>query len=258
MRTQNAELAAEVAELSRFWRVTQRAEELGMVQAKPQARDFVPFVRGSCRSATDRRHRHMPTRVRDPAGEPISADHRLRLVIVTFGDRLRSGHRAGDRAPGRRRTHAALQGSGAAAGRPTVIPVSEARSATATGCRWPSRAPPGRSWPDPAEIEDPAATAAYIAQKLGYTKKRQQREQIDRLLPSLTAEGVDQAIVLRQIDPSLAEEILAERPPGLFAVDEPRRDYPFSRLAAQLIGYTDIEPRVGQTAPGWSTPRPRF
>jgi cell division protein FtsI/penicillin-binding protein 2 len=93
----------------------------------------------------------------------------------------------------------------------------------------------------PAEIEDPEATAAFIAQKLGYTKRKAQRRMVERLLPALTAEGVQQAVVLHQLDPDKVAGILADDPPGLFAIDEPRRDYPFRKLAAQVLGYTDID-----------------
>ena len=50
---------------------------------------------------------------------------------------------------------------------------------------------------------------------------------------------VVQAVVLSQLDPAVAAEIMSAHPPGLFTVDSVRRDYPSGKLASQLIGYVD-------------------
>src|SRR5262245_46574599 len=54
----------------------------------------------------------------------------------------------------------------------------------------------------PAEVKDPELTATYIAQKLGYTKRKQIKAEAAKILPALTAK-VDQAIVpdCRQLTP---------------------------------------------------------
>ena len=93
----------------------------------------------------------------------------------------------------------------------------------------------------PKQIEDPAATAAYIAQKLGFTRKKVLRKKIEELVPKLTPTGLTDATVLRQLDPAVVDDILSEHPPGLFAEQEPARSYPFGRLAPQLLGYTDVD-----------------
>ena len=46
---------------------------------------------------------------------------------------------------------------------------------------------------------------------------------------------------MRQLDPATVDDILSAHPPGLFAVPEAHRVYPFRNLAAQLLGYTDID-----------------
>ena len=73
----------------------------------------------------------------------------------------------------------------------------------------------------PKQIEDPAATAAYIAQKLGFTKKKVLRKKIEELVPKLTPTGLTDATVLRQLDPAVVDDILSEHPAGLFAEQEP-------------------------------------
>jgi cell division protein FtsI/penicillin-binding protein 2 len=94
----------------------------------------------------------------------------------------------------------------------------------------------------PVEVKDPELTATYIAQKLGYTKRKQIKAEAEKILPALTAK-VAQAIVpdCRQLTPEAAATIMEGNPPGLFLVDEPRRGYPFGPLASQLLGYTDID-----------------
>jgi cell division protein FtsI/penicillin-binding protein 2 len=49
------------------------------------------------------------------------------------------------------------------------------------------------------------------------------------------------AYVARQLDPPVARRILAHHLPGLSGVGEDRRAYPNGSLAAQLIGFTDID-----------------
>jgi cell division protein FtsI/penicillin-binding protein 2 len=92
----------------------------------------------------------------------------------------------------------------------------------------------------PKQVVDAGVTAAFIADKLGIEKRKERRAEIKRLQGLLESDAY-QVVVVRQIDPDTAEEILAAHPPGLFAVPEAHRTYPFNNLAAQLLGYTDID-----------------
>ncbi|MGZ4481192.1 MAG: peptidoglycan D,D-transpeptidase FtsI family protein [Gaiellales bacterium] len=99
-------------------------------------------------------------------------------------------------------------------------------------------------WAYPAQVRNPLSTAAYIADKLGVKKRKAKLALVrNTLLPQLTNRHVTQARVLRQVDQSVADRILAGHPPGLFGLPTIRRGYPLGQLAAQLIGYTDVEGR---------------
>jgi cell division protein FtsI/penicillin-binding protein 2 len=110
----------------------------------------------------------------------------------------------------------------------------------------------------PSQVKDPLHTAAYIAQKLGYhqfTKPKHHKkghpskahpskafgDEVNLLLRRLKAKGVVEGRVLSQLDPGVAAEIMAGKPPGLFLRASVRRGYPAGKLASQLIGYTDSE-----------------
>jgi cell division protein FtsI (penicillin-binding protein 3) len=64
--------------------------------------------------------------------------------------------------------------------------------------------------------------------------------EIDRLVRALTGDHVFTYIV-RQADPEVARAILAHHPPGLIGIPTYRRAYPNGSLAAQLLGFTDID-----------------
>lgn len=97
----------------------------------------------------------------------------------------------------------------------------------------------------PALVRNPVTTADFIAQMEHIKGRKALRREVTRLEALLQPKGVTQAIVLRQASPDLVKAILKNHPPGLFSVPEPRREYPFGRLAPQLLGYTDIN-NVGQ------------
>ena len=94
----------------------------------------------------------------------------------------------------------------------------------------------------PKRIDDPGVTAAFIAEKLGLKKKKAVRAEIAQLVPALSDTKQYQVqLTIRQLDPAVVAQILASHPAGLFAVDEAHRLYQFHGLAAQLLGYTDID-----------------
>ncbi len=103
----------------------------------------------------------------------------------------------------------------------------------------------------PADVQDPVQTASFIAQSLGFTPKHKKAllNEVNVLLPRLTAKGVTEGRVLAQLDPLIAAKIMDAKPPGLFLASSVRRDYPTSRQAAQLLGYTDFA-NSGQNGAG--------
>src|SRR3954452_4245186 len=100
-------------------------------------------------------------------------------------------------------------------------------------------------WAHPTQVKDPTQTASYIAQKLGYSLKHKKKlvKEVTRLSALLTVPGVTsdlaQVRILRQVDPTVAAEIMATHPPGLFLTESVRRAYPANAVAAQLLGFVD-------------------
>lgn len=47
----------------------------------------------------------------------------------------------------------------------------------------------------------------------------------------------------REVDEELAEKIIAENIPGVYVIPESKRVYPYKNVAAQLLGFTDIDER---------------
>jgi cell division protein FtsI/penicillin-binding protein 2 len=92
----------------------------------------------------------------------------------------------------------------------------------------------------PKQVVDANVTAAYITDRLGIKGRKNRRAEIARLRRLLESD-VYQVQLVRQLDPPTVDDILSAKPPGLFAVPEAHRVYPFRNLAAQLIGYTDID-----------------
>jgi cell division protein FtsI (penicillin-binding protein 3) len=100
-------------------------------------------------------------------------------------------------------------------------------------------------WAHPALVQDPAQTASFIAQKLGYSLKHKKKlvKEVKRLKALLIVPGVTndlaQVRVLRQLDPTVADEIMAAKPPGLFTTPTIARAYPSNTVASQLLGFVD-------------------
>jgi cell division protein FtsI (penicillin-binding protein 3) len=128
-----------------------------------------------------------------------------------------------------------------------VVPTNRGRILDATGNTLAVDVPAKDLMVYPAKVQDPGQVASYIAQKLGYQLKHKKafKAEVKLLESRLMAPHVVQGIVLSQLDPALAAEIMSAHPPGLFTVDSVRRDYPSGKLASQLIGY------VGPGNSGW-------
>lgn len=130
---------------------------------------------------------------------------------------------------------------------------------------------------DPRQVRRPAATAGRLATLLGYTvpppvhrprqkalkqmSKRERkrvlafvarrrvevarrlaarRAELGVLAQALTARNTFQYIA-RQLTPQAARPVTAAHLPGIHSMIENRRWYPYHTLAAQLLGFTDID-----------------
>jgi cell division protein FtsI (penicillin-binding protein 3) len=85
---------------------------------------------------------------------------------------------------------------------------------------------------DPRAVVDPAATADAIAPLLGVRPRT--------LIRPLTTSGTF-AFLARQTEASVAAKIEALDLPGIFATPVPRREYPAGDLAAQTLGFVNID-----------------
>jgi cell division protein FtsI (penicillin-binding protein 3) len=89
---------------------------------------------------------------------------------------------------------------------------------------------------DPRFVEDPGATAATIARVMDLPVASVRR--------SLTADGSFSYVggpAGRQVDLSVAERLEAMQLPGIGFLPVPKRSYPDGPLAAQLLGYVNID-----------------
>jgi cell division protein FtsI (penicillin-binding protein 3) len=94
---------------------------------------------------------------------------------------------------------------------------------------------------NPRLVRDPATTAAFIAQELGYRGRRARARAARVALRGLTRPGAVYSRVWRHVPPEAAAHILQAKLPGISIVDDPVRSYPFRSLASQLLGYTDVD-----------------
>ncbi len=84
----------------------------------------------------------------------------------------------------------------------------------------------------PASVEDVRATASRLAKALGL-RASTVRDRLDRRSSF--------AFVARWVSKEKADEVRALELPGIGVVREPRRVYPHARLAAQLVGFANID-----------------
>lgn len=90
-------------------------------------------------------------------------------------------------------------------------------------------------WADPAQVEDPAATAAELAPVLGVGEPE---------LRARLGDGTSRFVYLaRQIDDQRAEAVSALELAGVGLLDESRRFRPAGDVAASLLGNVDVDDR---------------
>ncbi len=85
---------------------------------------------------------------------------------------------------------------------------------------------------DPTAIDDPAATAAALAELLGLDA--------ERLTKALSAKRAF-VWVKRKLDPPQIERVRARGLQGVFTLAESKRYYPMGSLAAQVLGYVGTD-----------------
>jgi cell division protein FtsI (penicillin-binding protein 3) len=95
-------------------------------------------------------------------------------------------------------------------------------------------APVDSIWADPSDLLTSPPHVAALARLLGYTPR-----ELDKFLRART----DRQFVYlkRQIDPDEAARILSLKAPGVSAQREYRRYYPAGEVAAQVVGFCDID-----------------
>ena len=86
---------------------------------------------------------------------------------------------------------------------------------------------------DPTEVENAAETAGTLAQHLGGTAS----DYID----SLSDTSRRFVYIKRRVDMELANTIKAENLKGIYFQEDQKREYPYGRVAGQIIGACDIE-----------------
>ncbi|HUZ83628.1 MAG TPA: penicillin-binding protein 2, partial [Gaiellales bacterium] len=134
---------------------------------------------------------------------------------------------------------------------------------------------------NPRLLGNPAATASRLADLLGYTvppvvraprhkllahmprkqrrallkfvakrtarvrdRRRTRRAELAVLDQALTAKGTF-SYIARQLTPQRADRVTAAKLPGISAIEENRRWYPYHTLASQLLGFTTIDGSAG-------------
>jgi cell division protein FtsI (penicillin-binding protein 3)/stage V sporulation protein D (sporulation-specific penicillin-binding protein) len=92
----------------------------------------------------------------------------------------------------------------------------------------------------PKLVRDRLAAAAYVAQQL-HRRKAARREAVARYMEAMATPGAVQVTLERQVTTAKAERVLAPEVRGIDAIPEDRRSYPAHSVAAQLLGFTDID-----------------
>lgn len=88
---------------------------------------------------------------------------------------------------------------------------------------------------DPAHVENSRSTAAQLAPLLN-EPPRVIEQKLRGAVPGDRFE-----YLARQVEPALAEKVRALHLPGVYFQDEPKRLYPFGRIAAHVLGFVNIE-----------------
>ncbi len=87
---------------------------------------------------------------------------------------------------------------------------------------------------NPSEVEDPNATARAIAEVLGGTEK----DYVNLLTKSASPTF---SFVQRKADVSKAAALKERELPGIYFIDDTRREYPYGQTGGQVIGACSIE-----------------
>ncbi len=88
---------------------------------------------------------------------------------------------------------------------------------------------------DPALVHNPRASARRLARVL----ERPVSELVTKLEGSRPGSRFE--YLVRQVDPEVADEVMALDLPGIYTKREPKRFYPNGRIASQVIGFTDVD-----------------
>jgi len=87
---------------------------------------------------------------------------------------------------------------------------------------------------NPSEIESPGATSRVIAEILGGTPA----DYIDALAGG---EDVTFSFVQRKADVDKAAELAEQELPGIYFIEDTRREYPYGQVGGQVVGCVNIE-----------------
>lgn len=89
----------------------------------------------------------------------------------------------------------------------------------------------------PAEMDDPLYATQVIASITG--------QSVDRARANIAGSETF-AYLARQVDPSIAEQVMAQQFRGVYLVDEPKRAYPAGAMASSVVGLvtTDENDRI--------------
>ncbi|SFX02998.1 peptidoglycan D,D-transpeptidase FtsI family protein [Marinospirillum alkaliphilum] len=91
-------------------------------------------------------------------------------------------------------------------------------------------------WANPRQLPDDLVVIRNLAQALGENPQlfvRRLQRFADREFMYLR----------RQVTPDIAESVLSQQIPGVYAMDEFRRYYPAGEVAAHLVGFTNVDER---------------
>lgn len=88
---------------------------------------------------------------------------------------------------------------------------------------------------DPFMVDDPAQEAEQLAPILGQDVE-ELTHKLQGALPGSRFEYIE-----RQVDPKVARQVKELKLPGIYFRTEPKRLYPGNRLAAQVLGFTNVD-----------------
>jgi len=114
------------------------------------------------------------------------------------------------------------------------LPASRGRITDRNGLILAASLPAPSLWAIPKDLDADPSARARLAKALGYTAAE---------LEAKLGDNVNFAWLRRQVDPKMAEDVLALNLKGVHQVREYRRKYPEGEAAAHVVGFTNIEDR---------------